>query len=380
MRIAFYSHDTYGLGHLRRSLKIAGAVAERFPAVRGLIITGSPWADLFPPPPGFRYRRLLPVVKVGPGSYETRAGGVDFERALEERGLAIEAALAELQPDLFVVDNVPCGLAGELHRVLDRARRPGSPRIVLASRDIIDTPEAVRAQWEALGAYEALERAYDEIWVFGDAAAGDWRAEYGVSAAVAERTVFCGPVGSGRPAEARSARRPTARTVLVTGGGGGDAAALVRHYADALAQAAAPTRSEIVLGPDFPEAEIPADLDPRSTEIVRFCRDLPGAIARADAVVAMAGYNTTCEILEAGTPAVFVPRVWPRQEQWLRARALADRGLAQCLHPDEATPERLWRAVERALAEDRRPWTRQWGAQVAAERCVKLVEERHDAA
>ena len=43
-------------------------------------------------------------------------------------------------------------------------------------------------------------------------------------------------------------------------------------------------------------------------------------------VVAMGGYNTFCEILSFGKPALIVPRTAPRQEQYLRAeRARATR-------------------------------------------------------
>jgi predicted glycosyltransferase len=82
-----------------------------------------------------------------------------------------------------------------------------------------------------------------------------------------------------------------------------------------------------------------------------FLEDLPAKLGASDAVVGMAGYNTTAEILQSGVPAVLLPRTSPRREQELRASRLARLGLAQSLpHP---TPETLRGALETALT--RRP-------------------------
>jgi len=55
---------------------------------------------------------------------------------------------------------------------------------------------------------------------------------------------------------------------------------------------------------------------------------------RALGVVAMGGYNTFCEILSFGTPALLVPRTVPRQEQALRAERAAQLGLVHLLADD----------------------------------------------
>ncbi|RMD49934.1 MAG: hypothetical protein D6835_04910, partial [Candidatus Thermofonsia bacterium] len=50
-RILLYSHDTYGLGHLRRSLSIAGQIASDIPNAHQLLLTGSMVAGAFALPP-----------------------------------------------------------------------------------------------------------------------------------------------------------------------------------------------------------------------------------------------------------------------------------------------------------------------------------------
>jgi len=64
-------------------------------------------------------------------------------------------------------------------------------------------------------------------------------------------------------------------------------------------------------------------------------------LERSSRVIAMGGYNTTCEILSFQKPALLVPRIAPRQEQWIRAERLQQRSLVDVLHPDHLSPEAL---------------------------------------
>ncbi|MDW8470066.1 MAG: hypothetical protein RML56_15000 [Burkholderiales bacterium] len=60
-RILIYSHDTFGLGHLRRCRTIAHALVDRFKHLSVLILSGSPIIGSF----DFRARvdfvRILPA-------------------------------------------------------------------------------------------------------------------------------------------------------------------------------------------------------------------------------------------------------------------------------------------------------------------------------
>ena len=55
---------------------------------------------------------------------------------------------------------------------------------------------------------------------------------------------------------------------------------------------------------------------------------------RAVGVVAMAGYNTFCEILSFDKRAILVPRVLPRREQVMRAMRAAELDLVHTLDPE----------------------------------------------
>ncbi len=379
-RLAFYSHDTYGLGHYRRSLKIADAIAAQIGPLRGLFLTGSSWSHLFTPPRGFRVVKLPPVVKVDRGVYASREPGKPLATTLRQRVRRIGRTLAAFGPDLLIVDNVPCGLHGEVLPALRALKKGGGVRLILALRDILDRSDAITAEWQRAGAEEALVELYDEIWVFGDDEDVRTLVLSGPLAPAGEKVYACGRLGHRAGPEAGpQPRRPQTRNgkpaILVTGGGGGDASPLIRTYLEALRLYRPDVVSRVVLGPDFPTAEI-AELESRidrSTNLYRFLPELPTAMAGANLVVAMAGYNTVCEIRATGRPAVLVPRVEPRQEQLLRALKMQRAGRARVIHPDVLTPSSLWTAATGMLSHPAPSSESQPGGWVAAHRAAVLL-------
>ncbi len=392
-RIAFYAHDTYGLGHLNRCLKLAGAFARRLAGVEGLVLTGTAWPGLFAPPAGFRLVPLPPVVKSGRGTYASRDGRTSLFARLAARRRLIGEALERFVPDLVVVDNVPCGLHREILPALRRHRaRPGA-RAVLALRDVLDRPAAVAAEWEQSGAAEPLAELYDEVWLFGDTTdarrllegdppAGDHApfpdrqpcSRGGPLGEAARKLRPCGRLGreTGGPARSWASPRRGRPLVVVTGGGGGDAPPLVRSYLEALRRYRPRLTSRVVLGPDFPLRELPGEAG-RAVVVKAFEPRLARWLEGADLVVSMAGYNTVCEILESGSRAVLVPRVWPREEQLIRTRRWGAAGRVRWIHPRDLTPAALWEAIEGSLAQPRPAPEVLAGGAVAAARAARLL-------
>jgi predicted glycosyltransferase len=76
-------------------------------------------------------------------------------------------------------------------------------------------------------------------------------------------------------------------------------------------------------------------------EVIEAIYDPIPLIRHADCVVAMAGYNTVNEILALNKRALLVPRTKPRTEQLIRARRLAELGLADLLPNTAVSPEAL---------------------------------------
>src|SRR5262249_60696299 len=110
-------------------------------------------------------------------------------------------------------------------------------------------------------------------------------------------------------------------------------------------------------GPMMPEdAQLrTASAAPASVTVTRYIGGLEAYAAAADLVIGMAGYNTSCEVLGARTPAVLVPRASQRDEQKMRATRLAERGLIDTVGAAALSPDPLARAPGRPPARGRRP-------------------------
>jgi predicted glycosyltransferase len=108
----------------------------------------------------------------------------------------------------------------------------------------------------------------------------------------------------------------------------------------------------LVTGPLMPDADVER-LQRRApavgARVEVFREDMDAVLARARAVVSMAGYNTVSELLRAHRPALLVPRDRPSAEQLVRARLVAADGLAAVLTPDLLSPASMRQALDDLL-------------------------------
>jgi predicted glycosyltransferase len=191
-RVALYSHDTMGLGHMRRNLLIAQTLA-RPPLCAGvLLIAGAREASTFVMPPGVDCLTLPALRKVGNGHYQSRSLGVGIGEIIALRAGTIRAALEAFEPDVLIADNVPRGARGELDAALDYLRRETDARCVLGLRDVLDDPETVRSEWERAGNEEVIRDYYDAVWVYGDRAVNDLARAYRFSPGLSAKVSYTG--------------------------------------------------------------------------------------------------------------------------------------------------------------------------------------------
>ncbi|MEM7057884.1 MAG: glycosyltransferase [Pseudomonadota bacterium] len=362
-RILLYSHDTFGLGHLRRSRTIATALTEGHVDRSALIVTGSPIAGRFDFAERIDHVRLPGVVKQPDGSYTSLNLSLSIDDMVNLRGKIITATAAEFAPDLVIVDKEPWGFRHELAETLAtlKARRT---RIVLGIRDVLDDVDALTAEWERKGAVEAIKRYYDEIWIYGIPAICEPMSGLGLTSEIADRIRYTGYLrrtAPDWPAET-TAEIPEEPYVLVTTGGGGDGTALVDWVIRAYEQD--PTlrhHALIVYGP-FMNAAKRAEFDNRIADLsnrvsaISFHARFERLLAGARGVVAMGGYNTFCEILSMDKPAIIVPRTQPRREQVIRAAAAERLGLIRMLLQErDGDSAAVMAEAIKALAYQRRP-------------------------
>ena len=354
-RVFLYSHDTYGLGHLRRNLALAEHLLSRARRYSVRLLTGSPVIGDWVLPDGLDVTALPPVVKTGVEAYAPRDATLPFSLVKAYREAAILKAVIEEMPDILLVDHAPAGMNAELLATLTYIRRE-MPRttVILGLRDILDGADQVRRIWQQQEIVPLLEHLYDRIFVYGSRELFDVVENYGIPAHIATKLSYCGYVGRAvRHDTVACSDRPF--TVLVTAGGGEDGYFLMEAYLKALTRLpAGRLHSRIVTGPMMSSAQRDvlnaATVDDPSTEIITSTTNLPTMLEATDLVIAMAGYNTSVEIVASGKPAILVPRAAPRAEQRLRAAMLARLGLVWCLEPGPELDSRLCALIQSALA------------------------------
>lgn len=360
-RVALYSHDTMGLGHMRRNLLLAQALQHSPLRAVVLMIAGAREASLVTKTAGVDCVALPSLWKDGGGHYRPRHLDVSLDDLLAVRARTTAAALEAFAPDVLIVDNVPRGALGELDPALESLRARGRTRLVLGLRDVLDDPLVLQREWTHAQNQEAVHRYYDAVWVYGDPAVYDPVREYGFAPDVANKVRYTGYLD--QRARTRFTGRQRGDPVALLGlpdgplalclvGSGQDGAPL----AEAFAEANLPhgTNGVLVTGPCMP-VDVRRRVQRAAAgrpgwRIVRFLSEPTRLVRRADHVVAMGGYNTICEVLSFRKPALIVPRVKPRREQLIRAERLEALGLVDVLHPADLTPAALseWLAQDRS--------------------------------
>lgn len=351
IKVLLYSHDTFGLGHLRRNLAIADRLLSHPQPFSVLLLTGSPVIKKWKLPAGLKVQPLPPVVKTGAEQYVSRDDGHVFGLIKGYREALILKTVLRFRPDILLVDHAPAGMNGELLSTLALIRREfPAMRTVLGLRDILDSPEVVRQVWREQDIHALLDQAYDDVFVYGSRSLIDVAASYGLTGRIAGRVRYCGyvvaagglrdlrePHTQGSPCwdPERAGERPV---ILVTAGGGGDGFFLMEAFLQAQAQSAAlGCHSVIVTGPLMPEEQKVAlralSADRSDVEVVDHTTDLVPSLQAAHLVISMAGYNTSAEIIAARRRAILVPRAAPRAEQLIRARLLESLGVVRSVEP-----------------------------------------------
>ena len=333
-----YSHDTYGLGHIRRTMAIAAHLKDANTNV--LILTGSPIAGRFAFPDHVDFVRIPGMIKKTNEEYLPLSIKINPQHAMDIRKNIITATAKTFQPDLFIVDKEPFGLKKEVLPTLQWLRRsmPGT-RTILGLRDIMDDAETVQKDWKKKGVYDILDQLYGEIWVYGLQEFYDPITEYAIPESISQKICFTGYIPRKVPGKKAIRKvkkevgvRKGEKLVVVTTGGGGDGFAVMDKYLSMLENCppAVSFKSFLITGPFMPRQE--------RREIYRRARRL-GAIssrfysrmeevqAAADLVISMGGYNTVCEILSQGTVSLIIPRETPRKEQLIRAQVLYKQNL-----------------------------------------------------
>jgi predicted glycosyltransferase len=354
--ILMYSHDTYGLGHIRRTMAIATQIQQ--PDTNILIISGSPIVGRFDFPENIDFVRIPGMIKKSNDVYVPHSIKIHPKHALDIRKNIITATARTFKPHVFIVDKVPLGLKREIIPTLKFLKRQTYPvKTILGLRDIMDDAESTKKDWRSKRVYSVLDEYYNEIWVYGDQRLYDPISEYDIPEPISEKVVFTGYIPRQRGGRSTAGEiKPTCRwkTVLVTTGGGGDGYPLMDAYLKMLENwtGDVPFRTVMVTGPFMPKAErenVALRSKLLGVKFLHFNRRMEKLLAAADLVVSMGGYNTICETLSHGKVSLIIPRETPRLEQRIRAEVMSRAGLVDYIPWSDMSPVKLRTKVENLL-------------------------------
>lgn len=344
-RILIYSHDTFGLGHLRRCRAIAHEIVDRYKGVSVLIISGSPVIGSFEFKARVDFIRIPGIIKLHNGEYTSLSLYIDLSETLAIREAIIRQTAKVYSPDLFIVDKEPLGLHGEVRNTLHDLKSRGI-RTVLGLRDVLDDKDTLLDEWVEKQVFPNLDTLYDEIWIYGVRDFYQPLEGLPLETSVGEKTVYTGFLK--RLPENVEMDEAIEHTpyLLVTPGGGRDGRELIDLVLQAYTSGPVLAyHAVIVLGP-FMNIEVRQNFHKQAealqnVTLIDFHPRMESLITGAAGMITMGGYNTFCEILSFDKPALLYPRTTPRTEQLIRGRRADELGIVTLLDPDTITAEEL---------------------------------------
>lgn len=350
LRVALYSHDTCGLGHLRRNLLVGRSIIDSGFAENVLLLSGAREVTNYEYPPGLDVVTLPSIRKSKQGGYASRRFQMGIDELVSIRSQILLSATKSFAPDVLIVDNVPRGALGEMTETLRTLRWQSDTRTVLGLRDVLDSPTRIANEWGELDNFATMRELYDEIWIYGDRNIYAADEAYSFPQDLVDRVHYTGYFERAKRQSANRSTRPSydkARPVVCLVGGGQDGFQLATDFLSAVRHTR--DRAIILAGPFMP-VDLFHALESQAVganiEIRRFDSDPITLCRNARRVVTMGGYNTICELLCINVPMLVVPRTSPRKEQLIRAESMARLNVLDFLRPQDASATAIANWIE----------------------------------
>ncbi len=347
IRVFFYVQHLLGIGHLARASRIVDALmADGFAVTLvtgGMPVTGFPKAAVD--------HVALPPIAVGDSGFSglVDANGKAVDEAfLDSRRDLLVAAFRDRRPDIVILEAFPFGRRQVRFELLPliaaiEAMSP-KPLLLTSLRDILQERAKPERDAETV---DMVRRHFDRVLVHGDPEFARLEDTFPLAASIADRVVYTGLVAAPRP---QPAIDPF--DVVVSAGGGAVGAELVGAAIEAAALLPDLGRWCVITGPNLPTDDFTrlTALAPAHVTVTRFRTDFPSLLRSATLSISQAGYNTVCDILQAGCRAVLVPfATGGETEQTARAERLEALGLASVLLESALSGENMVTAIRDAL-------------------------------
>lgn len=340
--LLMYSHDGFGLGHLKRNFAIANKMVTDFPEWNALLLMGHSSVPFHPIPNGIDFVKLPSIIKIEDETWQPRSLSMNLEEFKAFRSSTIQHVAKHYKPNVFLVDYLPKGVWGELVPTL-RELKTQSPetKIILGLRDIIDDPEKTKIRWQKGGYYEIIQEYYDHVLIYGTPEIFDTAREYGLQGDLLKKVSYCGYLCKGDPSKSAAAIRQELGIedetfILVTAGGGGDAYPMMQLCMDTLntLQTKQPILGVLITGPLMEPAlvhHLEKEASKTGIRVLRSSHEILNYMHAADILITMASYNTMMEAVKLGKRTLVIPREGPSAEQKMRAKIFSEKGFISAL-------------------------------------------------
>lgn len=362
MKVIIYTHDTFGLGNIRRMLSIAEYLNRSVENMSLLLISGSPMLHSFRLSEGIDYVKLPTIARSIQGDYQSKFLGLNITDAVKMRSNLILSSVRDFKPDIILVDKKPLGLKKEWESVLQFLQQTNQlPRMFLVLRDILDNADITHTYWQNKGYFEAIDLYYERVLIVGCKTVYDASQKYRFPLSCQKKVHYCGYLKSDQRhlKSTQWVRKKLGiqqeKIILATSGGGADGEFILNNFL-AFWQNHTLGRNVhavVVYGPELTESAqrtlIERSKSCKQITLLEFTPHLLSFMKAADVVVCMAGYNTLCEALSLKKRIVCIPRIQPVEEQLIRAKRFSELQLLQFIHPDDLNVNKLFMAISKLL-------------------------------
>jgi len=351
MKCLYYLSAARGLGQISRSIKLCTGLHALDKGMFSLFISGSSEISVFLLPNRSSFIKLPAIVKDLDDNFVVHNGG-SLREVLVVRKQIIIDAIDDFEPDILFIDRNLTGVEGELTSIIYYLKKEKNVKIYFNIRDIVDDSSKVIKEWNSLNYYSIIDKYIDHVFIFGERKIFDLTSEYKFSEHIKQKSTYCGYLLD-RTHRLDRVRKTNSYQILVTVGSGIDGVNIINCFLDIfqmIKKEVGNINAYVVTGPNMSKEmknhflnKARYDLD---LNIIDYTKNMIGLMARSDLIVAMAGYNTICEILSLTKKAIIIPRIKPTKEQLIRTECLVRNNTIHVIHPDKLKPESLFGAIK----------------------------------
>ena len=345
MRVLFYCHNSLGIGHYTRTLKLAAALGTDH---RVAIICGGVVPSELEPPTGVLVTKIPAISMERNGVLQPEDRRATLTQTLSARRKEIISCANRFDADVLVIEMFPFGrrkFSAEIIELVQLVKqKPGS--VVLCSvRDILVSRPDKQEEYDSRAA-RWLNEHFDAVLVHGDEQFVSLQETFTRFASIRIPVHHTGYVCAAEVALDRHRVEPN---IVVSSGGG----RVGNRLLDVVCQAAGELKrvtglDTVILQSKGRRSHIE---DPGAAYVTRpFEPQLAKLLARSALSISQCGYNTATDVLAARAPAVFVPyESESEDEQLYRARRFDEHQRASLLREADLTPESLVYCATKAL-------------------------------